>query len=221
MVVVMVASAAALVVLVVAVIWYAGTRGRHAGLVSKRDFDAAYDDLTPSDRATRGDRESAWRDFHVWQVTNEEERRSWDDPEIRDRWDVSDVRPPQRRVRPHRYSRALRRRSGRSRLRRSHVSDEADRGLDPAVGVDGDDVDPGGGDAAVRAVDGPAEAGLVSTASSQRPRIPGSLRSSTRSWTTRTSRERSVTVRCSRHPQRCSRCTSASTTAPSCASSPP
>ena len=53
MVVVMVASGAALVVLVMAVIWYAGTRGRHAGLVSKRDFDAAYDDLTPSDRATR------------------------------------------------------------------------------------------------------------------------------------------------------------------------
>ena len=81
MVVVMVASGAALVVLVMAVIWYAGTRGRHAGLVSKPRLRRGVRRPHSFRSSTRGDRESAWRDFHAWQVTNEEERRSWDDPD--------------------------------------------------------------------------------------------------------------------------------------------
>jgi hypothetical protein len=81
MVVLMIIVGAAVAVLVAAVIWYAVTRGRDAELVTKRDFDAVYDDLAPSDRATSSDRESAWREFDAWQVTNEAERRSWDDPD--------------------------------------------------------------------------------------------------------------------------------------------
>jgi hypothetical protein len=81
MVVLMAAVAVALVILAVAVMWYLVTRGQHAGLVTKRDFDAAYDDLTPTDRPRSGDRDAAWRDFHTWQLTDEEARRSWDDPD--------------------------------------------------------------------------------------------------------------------------------------------
>jgi hypothetical protein len=73
--VLMAVSAVALVILVALVLWYVVTRGRHAGLVTRRDFDAAYDDVPPADR------EAAWRDFHGWQLGNEAHQRSWDEPD--------------------------------------------------------------------------------------------------------------------------------------------
>ena len=62
-----------IVVVLVAIgaIWYVVARGRGAELVTERDFDEVYD----------GDAQSAWDDFHAWQVGNEAERRSWEDPD--------------------------------------------------------------------------------------------------------------------------------------------
>ena len=67
----MVVGALVLVVLIVGAIWYVVARGRDADLVTERDFEAGYE----------GDGESAWEEFHDWQVRNEAERRSWEDPD--------------------------------------------------------------------------------------------------------------------------------------------
>jgi hypothetical protein len=80
-VVLMTALAVSFVMLVIATVWYVVKRAPDAGLVTKRDFDAAYDDLDPPHQAKTGDRASAWRDFHEWQMKGEEERRSWEEPD--------------------------------------------------------------------------------------------------------------------------------------------
>ena len=67
----MIVGGVVLLAVVVGAIWYVIARGRDGDLVSKRDFDAAYD----------GDSDSAFEDFHAWQVRTEAERRSWEDPD--------------------------------------------------------------------------------------------------------------------------------------------
>jgi hypothetical protein len=57
------------------------TRGRQAALVTERDFNATYDERVRNGEIAAGDRDAAWREFHAWQVENEERRRSWEDPE--------------------------------------------------------------------------------------------------------------------------------------------
>ena len=67
----MIVATIVLLAVVVGAICYVVSRGQGAELVTERDFDEAYD----------GDAESAWEDFHAWQVGNQAERRSWEDPD--------------------------------------------------------------------------------------------------------------------------------------------
>jgi len=80
-VIVMIILGVAFLGLVAGAIWYVVTRGRHAELVTERDFDDTYDDLVHHGQIADGDRDSDWKDFHAWQVRNEEERRSWEEPD--------------------------------------------------------------------------------------------------------------------------------------------
>jgi len=58
----------------VAVVWFVLTRGSTVSETTKKDFDDAYDELVAEGDAEPGDRDAAWRDFHNWQVQEEEER---------------------------------------------------------------------------------------------------------------------------------------------------
>jgi hypothetical protein len=78
--VVMIVVGVAIFVLGIALIWYLLARGPSAATTSREDFDAEYDRLVRTGELPAGDdREAAWRDFHARQVTEEEERLSWEE----------------------------------------------------------------------------------------------------------------------------------------------
>jgi len=64
----------------VAVVWFVLTRGSTVSETTKKDFDDAYDELVADGTLDDGDRAAAWREFHAWQVEDEGERSSWEDP---------------------------------------------------------------------------------------------------------------------------------------------
>jgi hypothetical protein len=74
-VVLMIIAAVAVFAFGIAMIRYLLVRGSKAERISDQEFDDAYDELVAD-----GDREAARRDFHTWQLANEEERLSWEEP---------------------------------------------------------------------------------------------------------------------------------------------
>jgi hypothetical protein len=61
----------------VAAVWHLLVRGSRAATVSEADFGDAYDEVVAD---TEGDRDAVWRDFHTWELANEKERLSWEEP---------------------------------------------------------------------------------------------------------------------------------------------
>ena len=60
----------------VAAVWFFLTRASRSATVSRAEFDDTYDEVAAGGR----DREAAWRDFDTWQLANEQERLSWEEP---------------------------------------------------------------------------------------------------------------------------------------------
>ena len=54
--------------------------GSRASATTEEDFDDAFDELVAEGTLDGGDRAAAWRDFHAWQLKDEEERVSWEEP---------------------------------------------------------------------------------------------------------------------------------------------
>jgi flagellar basal body-associated protein FliL len=71
---IMIAVGIALFVVALAIVWFFLARGSEVTTITEREFDESYDE--PVD----GDRNAAWRDFNAWQVRNEKERLSWEEP---------------------------------------------------------------------------------------------------------------------------------------------
>ncbi|HEX5587616.1 MAG TPA: hypothetical protein VFZ17_09925 [Acidimicrobiia bacterium] len=78
---IMILVVVALVAFATAMVWYFVARGSKAATISEQDFDDTYRELVANgelvDRGT--DRDAAWRDFHAWQLKNEQERLSWEE----------------------------------------------------------------------------------------------------------------------------------------------
>ena len=70
----MLIACAVVLVLGLGLIWFVLTRESRRSAVTREDFDATYDELVAEGDAEPGDRDAAWRDFHNWQVQEEEER---------------------------------------------------------------------------------------------------------------------------------------------------
>jgi hypothetical protein len=66
----------ALFVFAIAMLWVYVARGSKAATITEAEFDDAYAALVAEGKLVdRGaDRDAAWRDFHVWQLSNEKER---------------------------------------------------------------------------------------------------------------------------------------------------
>jgi hypothetical protein len=64
----------------VTIVWFVLTRGSSVSETTEQEFDDAYDELVAEGTLDDGDRAAAWRDFHAWQVKDEGERSSWEDP---------------------------------------------------------------------------------------------------------------------------------------------
>ncbi len=64
----------------IASVWFVLARRAKVSETTQEDFDAAYDELVAEGKAVDGDRDAAWRDFHAWQLKNEEEHLSWEEP---------------------------------------------------------------------------------------------------------------------------------------------
>lgn len=81
MLLIMILVGVALVVLVIALVSYFVLRGAKDATISEHDFDDAYDQLVAKgELIDRGaDRDAAWRDFHAWQLANEQERLTWEE----------------------------------------------------------------------------------------------------------------------------------------------
>jgi hypothetical protein len=77
----MIVVSVAVVALVIAAVWYVIARGSEATTVTKRGFGEAYDELVAKGEVVDQDRDAAWKAFHSWQATNEEERQSWEEHE--------------------------------------------------------------------------------------------------------------------------------------------
>ena len=70
----MLIAGAVVLVLGLGLIWFLLTRESRKSAVTREDFDATYDDLVAKGDAEPADRDEAWRDFHNWQLREEEER---------------------------------------------------------------------------------------------------------------------------------------------------
>lgn len=77
---IMIVTAVVFVAIGGAVLWYLLARGPESATLTRADFDAAWDRLVAEGQALEGERETAWRDFHSWQVADEHERRAWEEP---------------------------------------------------------------------------------------------------------------------------------------------
>ena len=64
----------------IAIVWFVLARGSRASATTEEDFDDAFDQLVAEGTLDGGDRQVAWRDFHAWQLKDEEERLSWEEP---------------------------------------------------------------------------------------------------------------------------------------------
>jgi hypothetical protein len=58
----------------IAMIWYLVTRGSRDTAITRDDFETTYDELVADGQAEDRDRDTAWRDFHNWQLQTEEQR---------------------------------------------------------------------------------------------------------------------------------------------------
>jgi pyruvate/2-oxoglutarate dehydrogenase complex dihydrolipoamide dehydrogenase (E3) component len=65
--------------LAIAGIWYVLVRGSQVETITEEDFNETYDELVSKGEIDHDERATAWREFHAWQLRNEEERRSWDE----------------------------------------------------------------------------------------------------------------------------------------------
>ncbi len=70
----MIAVGIAVFVLALAIVWFLLARGSEATTITEEEFDEANDE--PVD----GDRTAAWRDFNAWQLSNEKDRLTWEEP---------------------------------------------------------------------------------------------------------------------------------------------
>ena len=64
----------------IASLWFVLARSSKVSETTEEDFEDAYDELVAEGKLVDGDRAAAWRDFHAWELKNEEERRSWEEP---------------------------------------------------------------------------------------------------------------------------------------------
>lgn len=78
-VVMIVVSSIAGLVCGIALVWYLIVRGSRAATISEADFNDEYDRLVADGQADEADRDTAWRDFNAWQVTDERERLPWEE----------------------------------------------------------------------------------------------------------------------------------------------
>ena len=80
-VLVMILVGVAIFVFGLATVWFLLVRGSKAAVLTKDDFDDAYDLLVAKgELVDRGrDRDAAWRDCQAWQLKNEQERLSWEE----------------------------------------------------------------------------------------------------------------------------------------------
>ena len=79
MVLTMILAGVAIVALVIGTIWYVFARGSEATTITQGEFDEAYDELVGKGEIVDTGRDEAWKEFNSWQVTNEQERRSWEE----------------------------------------------------------------------------------------------------------------------------------------------
>jgi hypothetical protein len=64
----------------IASLWFVLARSSKVSETTEEDFDEAYDELVAEGKLVDDDRDAAWHDFHAWQLKNEEERLSWEEP---------------------------------------------------------------------------------------------------------------------------------------------
>jgi uncharacterized membrane protein len=64
----------------VALVWLLLVRGSRSATITEAEFDDEYDELVAKGEIVDGDRDAAWRDFRDWQLANEKERLSWEEP---------------------------------------------------------------------------------------------------------------------------------------------
>jgi hypothetical protein len=76
---VMILVGVAIFVFAIAMVWFLLAHGSRVAGVTKEDFDGEYNELVAEGQAVEGDRDAAWRNFHAWQRTSEQEWLSWEE----------------------------------------------------------------------------------------------------------------------------------------------
>jgi hypothetical protein len=74
-----IAAAAVVLALGIGLIVYLVRRGPGDVEINRRDFDQTYDELVAAGDAADGDRDASWREFHAWQLQQEQERLAQDE----------------------------------------------------------------------------------------------------------------------------------------------
>jgi hypothetical protein len=78
-VVVAIVIGAVALVLGIGLIAYIVRRGPADVAIDRSDFDRTYDELVAAGDAEEGDRDTRWREFHAWELRQEQERLAQDE----------------------------------------------------------------------------------------------------------------------------------------------